>query len=348
MLCMAFGQLTHRESLSDTIMCLAANKEKLYHLGIGRAINKSTLSRANENRDWRIYSDFAMLLIAQAKALYENESALEVDVKENVFAIDATVIDLCLSIFPWATFRKTKAAIKVHAQLNLKNSIPELIIITAASVHDVNILDIINFEPGSFYVFDRGYIDYLRLYKLNCARAYFIIRARDRLRFLRQSSQAVDKKSGVRCDQHVKLKNFYPYKNYPENLRRIVFIDEAQNKKFQFLTNNLDLRAIEIAHLYKDRWKIELFFKWIKQHLKIKSFWGYSDNAVRSQIWIAVSVYVLVIIVKKKLKLKHSLYEILQILSINIFDKMPINQLFEDILPQNLKDLNDNQLKMFD
>jgi hypothetical protein len=347
-LCMAFGQLTHRESLSDTIMCLTANKEKLYHLGIGRAINKSTLSRANENRDWRIYSDFAMLLIAQAKTLYENQNALEIEIKENVFAVDATVIDLCLSIFPWATFRKTKAAIKVHTQLNLKNSIPELIIITAASVHEVNILDLITFEPGSYYVFDRGYIDYPRLYKLNCAGAYFIIRARDKLRFLRQSSQVVDKKCGVRCDQYVKIKNFYPYKNYPEHLRRIVFIDEDQNKKFQFLTNNFDLKASEIAQLYKDRWKIELFFKWIKQHLKIKSFWGYSDNAVKSQIWIAVSVYVLVLIVKKQLQLKHSLYEILQVLSINIFDKMPINQLFEDILIQNFKELNDNQLKMFD
>jgi hypothetical protein len=197
-------------------------------------------------------------------------------------------------------------------------------------------------------VFDRGYIDYPRLYKLNCAGAYFIIRARDKLRFLRQSSQVVDKKCGVRCDQYVKIKNFYPYKNYPEHLRRIVFIDEDQNKKFQFLTNNFDLKASEIAQLYKDRWKIELFFKWIKQHLKIKSFWGYSDNAVKSQIWIAVSVYVLVLIVKKQLQLKHSLYEILQVLSINIFDKMPINQLFEDILIQNFKELNDNQLKMFD
>jgi hypothetical protein len=347
-LCMSFGQLTHRESLSDTITCLAANKEKLYHLGIGRSISKSTLSKANENRDWRIYADFAMMLIAQAKILYINDSFLEVSLKQNVFAIDATVIDLCLSIFPWATFRKTKAAIKIHTQLNLKNNIPELVIITAASVHELNILDLINFEPGSFYVFDRGYIDYPRLYKLHCTGAYFIIRARGRMRFLRQSSNPVNKSSGIRVDQSVKIKNFYPHKNYPENLRRIIFVDETQEKKFEFLTNNFDLPAIEIAQLYKHRWMIELFFKWIKQHLKIKSFWGYSQNAVKSQIWIAVSVYVLVAIVKKRLGLKHSLYEILQILSINIFDKMPINQLFDDALQQNFKELKNNQLKIFD
>jgi hypothetical protein len=347
-LCMAFGQLTHRESLSDTITCLAANKEKLYHLGIGRSITKSTLSKANENRDWRIYADFAMLLIDQAKKLYANDNFMEVSLKHNVFAVDATVIDLCLSVFPWATFRKTKAAVKVHTQLNLKNSIPELVIITAASVHEVNILDIINFEPGSFYVFDRGYIDYPRLYKLHCTGAYFIIRARGRLRFIRQVSQPVDKHSGIRVDQSVKIKNFYPYKNYPENLRRIVFVDEIQKKRFEFITNNFGLPAIEVAQLYKHRWMIELFFKWIKQHLKIKSFWGYSENAVKCQIWIAVTVYVLVAIVKKQLVLKQSLYEILQILSINIFDKMPVNQLFDDALQQNFKELKNNQLKIFD
>ena len=347
-LCMAFGQLTHRESLSDTITCLAANKEKLYHLGIGRVITKSTLSKANENRDWHIYADFATLLIAQAKTLYANDNLLEVPLKQNVFAVDATVVDLCLSVFPWATFRKTKAAIKVHTQLNLKNSIPELVIITAASVHEVKILDIINFEPGSFYVFDRGYIDYPRLYKLHCTGAYFIIRARGRLRFKRQSSRPVDKNTGVRSDQSVKIKNFYPNKSYPDTLRRITFVDKTQKKKFEFITNNFELPAPEIAQLYKHRWMIELFFKWIKQHLKIKSFWGYSENAVKCQIWIAVSVYVLVAIVKKQLALKHSLYEILQILSINIFDKMPINQLFDDALQQNFKELKDNQLKIFD
>ena len=346
-LCMAFGQLTHRESLSDTILCLAANKEKLYHLGIGRSISKSTLSKANENRDWHIYADFALLLITQAKKLYADKSFLEMPMKQNVFAVDATVVDLCLSLFPWATFRKTKAAIKIHTQLNLKNNIPELVIITAASVHEIKFLDIIHFEADSFYIFDRGYIDYPRLYRLHRAGAYFVIRCRGRLRFIRQSSLSVQKTAGVRCDQIVKIKNFYPHKNYPEKLRRIVFMDVEQNK-YEFLTNNFDLPAHQIAQLYKHRWMIELFFKWIKQHLKIKSYWGHSENAVKCQIWIAISVYVLVAIVKKQLDLKQTLYEILQILSINIFDKMPINQLFDDALQQNFKELYDNQLKMFD
>jgi hypothetical protein len=344
---MAFGQLTHRESLSDTITCLAANKEKLYHLGMGKSISKSTLSKANENRSWRIYADYALQLIAEAKTLYADDSLLEVSLSQNVFAVDATVIDLCLSIFPWATFRKTKAAVKIHTQLNLKNNIPELVIITAASVHELNILDLIHFEAESFYVFDRGYIDYPRLYKLHNAGAYFIIRARDKLRFIRQCSRPVEKGSGVRCDQIVKIKNFYPHKSYPKNLRRIVFVD-ADKRRFVFLTNNTSLPASQIAQLYKHRWMIELFFKWTKQHLKIKSFWGYSENAVKCQIWIAISVYVIVAIMKKRLKLKQSLYEILQILSINIFDKTPINQLFDDALQQNFKELDPNQLKMFD
>ena len=345
-LCMAFGQLTHRESLSDTILCLSANKEKLYHLGIGRAISKSTLSKANENRDWRIYADFARILIQQAQKLYGDDSLLEVPIKHNVFALDATIVDLCLSLFPWATFRKTKAAIKIHTQLNLKNSIPELVIITPASVHEVNILDIIQFETGSFYIVDRGYIDYTRLYNLHKTGAYFVIRARGRLRFLRQYSSPVDKSSGVKHDQVVKIKNFYPYKSYPEKLRRIIFVD-IERKKFEFVTNNFDLPAAHIAQLYKHRWMVELFFKWIKQHLKIKSYWGYSENAVKCQIWIAISVYVLVAIAKKQLNLQQSLYEILQIISINIFDKMPLNQLFETNLQQHFKELIDNQLKIF-
>ena len=346
-LCMTFGQLTHRESLSDTILCLAANKEKLYHLGIGRSISKSTLSKANENRNWRIYFDFALLLIAQAKKLYADENLLDVPLKQNVFAVDATVVDLCLSIFPWATFRKTKAALKIHTQLNLKNSIPELVVITAASVHELNFLDVIHFEPDSFYIFDRGYIDYPRLYRLHNAEAYFIVRGRGRLRFIRQYSLTVDKTTGVMHDQIVKIKNFYPHQSYPEKLRRIVFMD-VEKKKFEFLTNNFDLPADQIAQLYKNRWMIELFFKWIKQHLKIKSYWGHSENAVKCQIWIAISVYVLVAIVKKQLNLTQTLYEILQILSINIFDKMPINQLFDETLQTNFKEPNNNQLRIFD
>jgi hypothetical protein len=343
---MAFGQLTHRESLSDTILCLSANKKKLYHLGIGRSISKSTLSKANENRNWRIYADFARVLIQQAQQLYGDDSLLEVPIKQNVFAVDATIVDLCLSIFPWATFRTTKAAIKIHTQLNLKNSIPELVIVTPASVHEVNILDMIPFEAGSFYIVDRGYIDYPRLYKIHKACAYFIIRARGRLRFIRQYSLSIDKTSGVKNDQVVKIKNFYPYKSYPETLRRITFVD-AEHKKFEFLTNNFDLPAAHIAQLYKHRWMVELFFKWIKQHLKIKSYWGHSQNAVKCQIWIAISVYVLVAIIKKQLNLRQSLYEILQIISINIFDKVPLNQLFETSLQQHFKELNDKQLKIF-
>ncbi len=344
---MTFGQLTHRESLSDTILCLSANKEKLYHLGIGQAISKSTLSKANENRSWRIYYDFALLLIAQAKRLYGDESALEVPFKYNVFAVDATVVDLCLSLFPWATFRKSKAAIKIHTQLNLKNNIPELVVVTPASVHELNFLDIMPFEVGSIYIFDRGYIDYPRLYKLHRQGSYFIIRGRGRLRFIRQSSQAVDKTTGVRSDQTVTIKNFYPRKSYPEKLRRIVFMDTDKNR-FEFLTNNFEVQADHVAQFYKHRWMIELFFKWIKQHLKIKSYWGFSENAVKSQVWIAISSYVLVAIVKKQLTIKQSLYEILQIISINIFDKSPFNQLFNEPLQQNIKELNDKQLKIFD
>jgi hypothetical protein len=347
-LCMSFGQLTHRESLSDTITCLAANKEKLYHLGIGQSIVKSTLSKANENRDWHIYADFATLLINQAKGLYRNDNFLEVNLKHNVFAIDATVVDLCLSIFPWATFRKTKSALKIHTQLNLKTNIPEMAIITAASVSELAALDLFHFEKDSIYVFDRGYIDYARLFRIHSVGAYFIIRTKGRMRFIRQSSRHVDKTRGVRVDQFVKIKNPDPYKTYPEKLRRILFVDNIQKRKFEFITNNFDLPPEDIAQLYKHRWMIELFFKWIKQHLKIKSYWGYSENAVRCQIWIAISVYVLVAIIKKQLGLKQSLYEILQVLSINIFDKTPINQLFDKTVQQNFKELKDNQLTIFD
>lgn len=347
-LCMAFGQLTHRESLTDTITCLAANKEKLYHLGIGRSIVKSILSKANEKRNWHIYADFAALLISQAKRLYQDENFLEVNLKQNIFAIDATVVDLCLSIFPWATFRKTKSALKIHTQLNLKTNIPEMAVITAASVSELAALDFFHFEKDSIYIFDRGYIDYSRLFKIHSCGAYFIIRTKGRMRFIRQYSRPFDKTRGVRVDQIVKIKNPDPYKKYPEKLRRILFVDNIQKRKFEFITNNFDLLPEDIAQLYKHRWMIELFFKWIKQHLKIKSYWGYSENAVRCQIWIAISVYVLVAIIKKQLGLKQTLYEILQILSINIFDKTPINQLFDNTVQQNFKELKDNQLTIFD
>ncbi len=347
-LCMVFGQLTHRESLSDTLLCLKANADKTYHLGIGDVAAKSTLSTANENRSYLIYYDLAMLLIKQAKQLYLGDSDLEVELENNVFAIDATTIDLCLSTFYWATFRKTKGGIKLHTQLNLKTAIPEFIYFSAASLHDVNALDFICFEANSFYIMDKGYIDYKRLYRIHKCDAFFVIRAKDNMNYRRLYSRTVDKTKGVLCDQTIMLNGFYAAKDYPEKIRRIKFYDQESRKTFIFLTNNLHLKATEVAQLYKHRWKIEVFFRWIKQHLKIKSFWGQSENAVKTQVWIAVSVYVLVAIAKKKFMIKQSLYEILQILSISIFERMPINQLFQQTQKQYFKELNHNQLKMFD
>ena len=347
-LCMAFGQLTHRESLSDTMMCLKANSHKLYHLGIGETVAISTVSRANENRSHLIFEDFAMLLIQQAKQLYMGENQLDFSLKNNVFAIDATTIDLCLSTFYWAVFRSTKSGIRLHTQLDLKTSIPAFILFTNADVHEVNALDIILFEANSFYIMDRGYVDYKRLYKIHLCKAFFVTRAKNNMNFRRLYSDTVDRSKGILCDQTILLNGYYASKDYPEKIRRIKFRDEETGKVFIFLTNNFHLAASEIAQLYKHRWKIELFFKWIKQHLKIKSFWGQSENAVKTQIWIAVSVYVLVAIAKKKFLLKQSLYEILQILSISIFEKTPINQLFQETQLQYCKEPNPNQLKMWD
>jgi len=346
-LCMSFGQLTHRESLSDTILCLRTNNLKLYHLGIGQAISKSTLSKANENRDWRIYQDFALILIDHAKKLYDGDSQLDVDIKNNVFIIDSSTIDLCLSIYPWAKFRKTKAAVKLHTKMDARTSIPDFIYISDGKMHDVNVLDFITVIADSFYILDRGYVDYSRLYRLHKAEAFFITRTKKNMDFERMYSAKVDKSTGVKCDQTIKLKGFYASQDYPEKLRRIKYYDTERDKSLTFLTNNFDLSAMEIALLYKHRWFIEIFFKWIKQHLKIKSFWGRTANAVRTQIWIAISVYVIVLIVKKRLKIEHSIYEILQILSINIFDKEPLNQLFDKPNLQYFKERNYNQLKMF-
>jgi IS4 transposase len=346
-LCMAFGQLTHRESLSDTILCIHANSPKLYHLGIGKAISKSTLSKANENRDWQIYQDFAVLLIAQAKILCQGDSQLEVDIKNNVFAIDSSTIDLCLSVYPWAKFRKHKAAIKIHTMIDAKTSIPEFIFISDGKMHDVNVLDIITFLPNSFYVMDRGYVDFERLYRIHKAEAFFITRAKKGFNFKRIYSNQADKENGIKCDQTIKLTGYYVSKDYPEKLRRIKFYDKETGKLLIFLTNNFELTALQIALLYKHRWFIELFFKWIKQHLKIKSFWGENPNAVKTQIWIAISVYVIMIILKKKLKIKQSIYEMLQIFSINIFDKEPIYQLFNKPDLQDIKEPLYNQLKLF-
>jgi len=346
-LCMAFGQLTHRESLSDTITCLKINSAKLYHLGICKAVAKSTLSIANEKRDWRIYQDFALKLIDEARQLYGSENQLELDIKQDVFALDATVIDLCLNLFRWAQFRRKKAAVKIHTLLDLKNSIPEIIFITGGSVHDVNILDLIPFKEDSYYVMDRAYIDFQRLHRIHLAKAYFILRAKSNFKFVRVSSRKVDKTTGIRCDQVIRLKNQLVSTYYPESFRRIKYYDSEQDRMFVFLTNNTKAKAVEIAYLYKCRWQIEVFFKWIKQHLKIKSFWGHSPNAVKTQIWIAISVYVLVIIVKKKLNLTHSMYEILQIVSTNIFDKTPLYELFSKTEYQNIKERIYNQLNLF-
>lgn len=348
LLCMSFGQLTHRESLSDTILCLKANEGKMYHLGIGEVVAKSTLTKANENRSYLIYEELAMLLIKEAKQLYLNDDALEVQLKGNVFAIDATTIDLCLSTFYWATFRTTKSGIKLHTQIDLKTSVPEFILFSTASVHDVNVLDVVTFEAHSFYIMDRGYVDYKRLYKIHLCGAFFVTRAKDNMSYRRLYSHPKDKSMGVLYDQTILLNNYYASKDYPERIRRIKFKDEETGKVLVFLTNNFHLKATEIAQLYKHRWKIELFFKWIKQHLKIKSFWGQSENAVKTQVWIAISIYVLLSIVKKKFRLKQSLYEILQIISISIFEKMPINQLFQQTQLQYFKEQNHNQLKMWD
>ena len=346
-LCMAFAQLTYRESLRDIETCMRALQNKLYHMGIRGSISRSTLADANEKRDWRIYADFAQLLIHEAKKLYINEP-FGVDIDETVYALDSTTIDLCLSLFPWAKFRKQKGAIKMHTLLDLRGSIPEFIRITDAKVHDVNILDELFPEPGSFYVMDRAYIDFERLYLLNQYNAFFVVRAKSNLAFRRISSKKVDKSTGVLYDQIIVLTGIKTSKKYSEKLRRIKFFDSETNKTFVFLTNNLFLSALTIAELFHCRWQIEIFFKWIKQHLRIKAFYGTSENAVKTQIWIAVSMYALIAIAKKRLMLDQSLYEIIQILSISIFDRTPIQQLFQQTQKQYFKEQNCNQLIMFD
>lgn len=347
-LCMAFGQLPHRESITDTMMCINAIANKSYHLGFGKVVAVSTISRANENRSYKIYEEHAMLLIKEVKRLYVDDNKLEIELKENVFAIDATTIDLCLSTFFWATFRTTKAGIKLHTQIDLKTAIPEFILFSNASVHDVNALDFISFEANSFYIMDKGYVDYKRLYRIHLCNAFFVTRAKDNMNYRRLYSHPKDIKKGVIYDQTIMLNNHYASKDYPEKLRIIKFKDDLSGLTLIFLTNNFHLQATDLALLYKARWDIEMFFKWIKQHLKIKSFWGQSENAVKTQIWIAVSVYVLVAIAKKKFMLDQTLYEILQILSISLFERMPINQLFQETQLQYFKEQNDNQLTLFD
>ena len=319
-LCMAFAQLTYRESLRDIEACLRAQQTKLYHLGIRGQVSRNTLAHANSVRDWRIYADFAQVLITRARALYAGDS-FGVELSHTVYALDATTIDLCLALFPWAKFRKHKAAVKLHTLLDLRGSIPTVVIITHGKIHEVNILDQLVFEPGAFYVMDRGYIDFRRFYKLHQAAAFFVTRARKRFGFQRLYSKSVDRTTGVICDQIIRLVNPVPRQGYPEKLRRIRYFDAATNQRLVFLTNNFTLPPLTIAQLYRSRWNVELFFKWIKQHLRIKKFYGTSENALKTQIWIAISVYVLVAIVKKQSGLDSSLYRMLQILSVTLFEK---------------------------
>ncbi len=329
-LCLAFAQLTYRESLRDIEACLRAFKAKLYHVGIRGNIARNTLARANETRDWRIYADFAQVLISTARELYAKDD-FGLELKNTVYALDATTIDLCLSLFPWAKFRKHKGAVKLHTLLDLRGSIPTLIIITDGKVHDVNILDELLFEPAAIYLMDRGYLDFGRLYKMHLASAFFVTRAKVNTRFTRLYSNPVEKSSGVQCDQIIMLKNYYAKKDYPEKLRRIRFYDPEENSRLVFLTNNFTLPAMTITKLYKCRWQVELFFKWIKQHLRIKKFYGVSENAVKTQIWTAISVYVLVAIIKKRLDLDQPLYTILQVLSVTLFEKTQLYQAFTKI-----------------
>jgi len=345
-LVMAFAQLTYQESLRDIEIYLRAMQSKLYHIGIRSKISRSTLAYTNQNRDWRIYADFAFILINEAKELYKDDKFFK-ELDETVYALDSTTIDLCLSLFPWAKFRKTKSAIKIHTLLNLQNNIPSFFSITYGSVHDVNILDELITEMGAFYVVDKGYIDFERLYKLNLNSAFFVTRAKSNFQFKRIYSHKVDKSLGLICDQSIHLTGFYPAKDYPEKLRRIKYYDSENNRKLIFITNNFRLPAITIANLFKQRWQIELFFKWIKQNLKIKSFYGNSANAVKTQVCIAISVYVLLAIIKKKLKIEHSLYTFLQLVSISIFEKMPIISMFSDSDFINEIDHDPNQLSLF-
>ena len=328
-LTMAFAQLTYRESLRDIETCLNALKPKLYHAGIRGNVSRSTLADANENRDWRIFADFAQALIGQARTLYAGEE-FGIELKQAAYALDSTAIDLCLSLFPWAEFRKRKGAIKLHTLLDLRGCFPSVVIVTPGNIHDVNILDQLAFEPGAFYIMDRGYLDFSRLYAIQLSSAFFVTRAKKNFQFSRRYSRPVDKSTGLRCDQTIILKGFYARKDYPEALRRVRYFDAETNKEFVFLSNNFIQPALTIAKLYKCRWRVELFFKWIKQHLRIKAFYGTSENAVKTQVWVAISVYVLVAIIKKRQNLDQSLYTILQILSVTLFEKTPVLQAFSD------------------
>ena len=344
---MAFAQLTYRESLRNIEVCLSAQAAKLYPMGFRHEIKRSTLADANETRDWRIHAEFAQCLIAQARKLYVGDS-FGIELEHTAYALDSTTIDLCLSLFPWALFRSTKSAVKMHTLLDLRGNIPSFIHLSDGKLGDVKVLDIMKLEPGAFYIMDRGYLDFGRLYLMHQTLAFFVTRAKSNTRFRRVYSASVDRSTGIICDQTVALTGTISRKDYPEHLRRIRFKDPKTGKTLVFLTNHFSVTSTTICALYKARWQVELFFKWIKQHLRIKKFYGNSENAVKSQIWIAVSVYVLVAIVKKRLNLDASLYTLLQILSVTLFEKMPLQQAFPRSTYVPPEDATHNQLNLFD
>lgn len=345
LMCMVFGQLSNCDSLTDLTVGLTAQRSKWYHLGIGTGLSKSNLAHANENRDWRIFADFASTLIAEAIVLCRKNSDVLRSIKGNIYAVDSTTVDLCLDVFWWAKFRKHKAAIKLHTQFDIKAAIPTFIDITDGLTHDVHFLDKIIYEVGAFYIVDKAYVDFARLYSIDQAEAFFVTRAKKNMNYRRVYSAKVNKVKGVKCDQTIKLNNYYSAKDYPKKLRRIKFYDAETEIEFDFITNNFRISALKIALLYKHRWAVELFFKWIKQHLRIKTFWGYSENAVRIQIYSAIISYLTIAIMKEKMKLKQTNYEILQILNFSLIDKIPVQQLFDDYYLQNSKEQSCNQLK---
>lgn len=346
-LCLAFAQLTHRLSLRDIVATLNAMEGRLYHMGFRGSIARSTLAEANESRSWRIYEDFAQVLIMQARKLYQGDD-YNLDVEGDVYALDSTTVDLCLSLFPWARFRKTKAAVKLHTLLDLRGDIPTVIIITDGTVHDVNILDELDLEAGSIYIMDRGYVDFRRLYEVSLNKSTFVTRAKQNMQYRRITSRKVDKTTGLRCDQTIVLTGVRTKTLYPAKLRRIRYYDQQTDRYYTFLTNDFDLDAITVTQLYKNRWKVELFFKWIKQNLRVKTFYGNSENAVKTQIWVAISVYVMVAILKKRLKLEQNLYTILQIFSVTVFEQIPILQLFKNFSYKKFDDSENKQLLLMD
>jgi transposase len=343
LLCMLFGQLTNRDSLRDLIITLEAHSKKSYHLGLGKSVTRSNLAKANENRNSKIFEEFAYHLIGIARQKRANE---DFEVKGNIYAFDSSTIDLCLSVFWWAKFRKAKGGIKIHTLFDITTQIPAFIHITSASVNDVNAMDYITYEEGAYYIFDRGYVDFSRLHTITQRKAYFVIRAKSSLKYRRIYSAKVDRSTGVLCDQTGRLTGFYTSKDYPEKLRRVKYYDKESARTFVFLTNNMEVTAVQVALLYKNRWQIELFFKWIKQHLKIKSFWGTSENAVRIQLYCAIIAYCLVAIVAEDLKTGRSTYEMLQVISISLLDKTPVNELLKRINYKDVKELNYNQLSL--